>query len=559
MTKAIFRSSVALAALTLAALALTALPANAQDKSRPKKTKDRLDLLESEVDELENNLKDVYGADAPDSLRSRLSALQAKMDEIAMQMSELNEKAAASEEAATERDARLDDLSEEVKSLWKDIESFKEDLEQIKANPPAGYKDGFFIGSIDGKFKLTINGFVRPYYSVGIQKVWDTDQYGNFIADDEGYAQGEDVKAVEGGFGMANARLALHAQILDVIHGEFEIDYGTLTGTVQYPHNARVGNSRYNKVEVNEHSLRFLDVYGEYAPIPEFNVRVGQFKVPFDQESQFDSNWLTFTSRSLITRAYPLWGEGIPEEALTYNWNYDMQRAASFGRDTGLELKGTVSEGMFNYAVGVFNGAGDNVENDNRDILVALRLSTEPAGKMTEGMSDLTTTTKPLVSIGAAFAYDLLEHQNLVDPLVTYNSSDVNLTADAHLKWYGVSFLGSIFYRHADHGAVFIDDNGDDAPIDSVGTEIQLAYFNDYTKLEPGFRYSLFDADMNRNLDHIHEITAILSYYPFSPNLKIQAQYRGLFPAQTDRSYLRPWGVWYDYSSEITLMAQVAF
>ncbi|MCP4677579.1 MAG: hypothetical protein GY854_19105 [Deltaproteobacteria bacterium] len=565
MTKRTHHGIIVLATLLFVVLFLATIPAAAQDSSRPKKTRDRIELLESEVDSLEEKLENVLGADAPDSLRKRIGEIQSKIDDLAMQSSEVQEKTTAQGTAGEERDARLDDIAEEVSSLWKDVEAAKQEMEQIRAHPPAGYENGFFIGSKDGKFKLTINGFIRPFWRLGLQKDWTRDEHGRFVADDNGYPMGEDVEVQENGFGVANARLSLHAQLLDVIHGVFEIDYGTQTGTLQYPVNARVGNSRYGQVKVNEHSLRFMDVSGEYTPIPEFHVRVGQFKVPFDIESQFNADKLKFTTRSLMTRSYPLWGQGIPDNMLSYGWEYDMQRAAGFGRDTGIDFNGRVANGLFNYDVGVFNGAGDNVENDNRDVLVALRLSTDPAGPMTPGMSDLETSKSPLVSIGAAFAYDLLEHNNLVDPLATYNSSDINLTADAHFKWYGISALGAIFYRHADHGAVFIDENGSDTPIDSVGAVVQLAYFNDYTSLEPGVRYSIYDADMDIKLDHVHEIAVGLSYYPFVENLKIQVEYRGMYMADTVRTYLSPWDatrkydVWFDHYNEITIMAQVAF
>jgi hypothetical protein len=566
-----FRKDTALAAVFLGAFILAVCPALAQDEfasdlsdkpTRPKATKERVTLLETQVDQLDETLKEVYGAEAPDYLRQRLLEIQGKIDDVSMQLSEIHEGSTNTEEVLKEQEARLNDIAQEVTALWEEIEALKKWVDkQLTESPPAGYKDGFYIKSFDDKFRLTINGFVRPYYRLGLQKIWKTDQYGNFIPGENNKPMDEKVDVRENTFGAANARLIIHAKFFEVLHGEFEIDYGTLAGTVQYPVNADVGDARQNRVKIDKHALRYLDAYGEYAPFEELKIRAGQFKVPFDLESQFDSNWLTFTTRSLITRAYPKWGEGetIAISDLTYNYDYEMQRAASFGRDLGFELRGCVAKGLLNYNVGMFNGGGDNVDNDNRDMLTALRLSTDPVGKMTAGMSDFETVEKPLVSIGAAFAYDLLEHNNPIDPTVQYNSADVNLTADAHFKWYGVSALVDLFYRHADHGIAFIDENGDPAPIDSVGTALQIAYFNDFTGLEPAFRYSVYDTDMNLKLDHVHEITAALAYYPIAPNLKVQAQYRGLFPAQTDHSYLAPWGIWFDYYNEITIMAQVSF
>ncbi|MCP4605934.1 MAG: hypothetical protein GY847_36380 [Proteobacteria bacterium] len=564
MTKTTFCRGIALVSMSLMALTLSAVTVNAQEETeRPKGMRARVKLLETEIDKLDETLKDVHGADTPDSLRTQLAAFQSKVDSLSMQLSELYQKTLSGESGGQEQDARLNDIAEEVSSLWKETEALKTLREEILKDPPAGYENGFFIGSKADKFRLTLNGFVRPYYAVSFQKAWDADDYGDLIYDSGGDPTGGETEVQDNGFGVANARLVVHTQILDVIHGEFEIDYGTLTGTVQYPVNLSQGleDARYNRVEINDHSLRFLNIYGEYAPIPEFNIRLGQFKVPFDRESQIDANWLTFTTRSLMTRAYPRWGENVSDDSLARSWDYEMQRGSSFGRDTGLSLKGCVAEGIFNYEAGIFNGAGDNVTNDNRDMLIALRISTEPAGRMTETMSDLESSKSPLISIGAGFAYDLLDHKYMHNPADkhNYNSSDVNITADANFKWYGASVLAGVFYRHSDHGAVVQNEDAEDAPIDSMGIVAQVAYFIDNPGLEPAFRYSLYDADIDLKDNHVHEISAIFSYYPFVQNLKLQLQYRGLFPADTERSHFVPWGNWFDYYSEITLMAQVAF
>lgn len=525
-------------------------------EARPKGLNKRIDLLESQVDELQKTLQELHGAEAPDHLRKRLKLLESKLDEFTLKIDGIVQTSNTAENVNGEQSARLDDLAKEIAALWQDVQKHQALLE---TKPPAGYDNGFYIGSKDGKFKLTIGGFVRPYYRIGLQKVWQSDQYGFLVGDENSKPIGGDVQVRENTFGLANGRLILKARILEFLHGKFEIDFGTVAGSVQYPINAAVGNARYSAINIEKHSLRFLDVYGEYAPLPEIRVRIGQFKVPFDKESLIYSNELTFTTRSLMTRAYPMWGEGIPDDSLGFHWNYEMQRAASFGRDTGLEVSGSVFGGMFQYQAGVFNGSGDNTENDNRDVLVALRLATDPLGSMTPGMSDLETVKKPLLSVGAAFSYDLLEHVSAVDPLKEYNSSDLNLTADVHFKWHGIAVLAAMFYRHADHGAVFTDESGDNYPIDSLGLQASVSYFNDYTRLEPAFRYSVYDADMERKLDHVHEITAALGYHPFLPHVKVLIEYRGLFAAQTDRTYLVPYGVWYDYYNEISIMAQMAF
>ncbi len=578
MTKAIFGKSIALAAVSLTTLVFICQTAGAQEllSGRPKGAKARLKLLENQVDDLHDTLKKVYGAETPSFLREKSTELQARLDAIDAQLGEIKEDYAQTQEVDQEQNAQLDDVSEEVNTLWTDVKAIKEKLKYRVA----GYENGFFIGSRDGKFRLTMNGLVRPYYGFGFQKEWARTETGGLVYDN-GAPIGGDATIKEHEFGLANARVTISAKLFSVIHGKFEIDYGTnrglvqfpkqpqfgvgyglQTGEVEYPNNADPAGSSVNRVVLDQHALRFLDMYGEYAPLPEIKVRLGQSRVPFDRQTQIDESNLTFSSMSLMTRAYPMWGQGEAadwEDVTTYNYNYELQRGASFGRDLGLNIHGSIAKAMFNYSVGVFNGAGTNVSNDNRDFLFGLRLWTDPAGEMTPGMSDLEATKKPLVSVGVAFVYDLLEHNNPLDPNAQYNSSDVNITGDVHFKWYGLSLLIDMFYRHADHGNVFVDENGDDLALDSVGMTAQASYYIQKIKLEPGFRYSLYDADLEQEADHVHEITGILNYYIYGRNFNIGLEYRGLIPANEQRSYLVPWNVWQDSYHEISLLGQVAF
>ena len=57
----------------------------------------------------------------------------------------------------------------------------------------------------------------------------------------------------------------------------------------------------------------------------------------------------------------------------------------------------------------------------------------------------------------------------------------------------------------------------------------------------------------------MHELTGLVAYHVFDNALKLQLEYRGLYAAQTDWTYLAPWGTWNDFSHEFTLMAQLAF
>jgi hypothetical protein len=531
-----------------------------EENKRPKAVKDRISLLENQVDKLAVKLQDVTGGSSPNALRVQIREIREILDKLVMEVHETDTKAKAE---GKQQDERLDDIAEELSSLWKKSEEVEAAIKDLQERPMAGYEDGFCISSSDRKFQLIINGFVRPYYRAGFQKQWYKNRYYELVRDENGKPRGGDTTVVENDFGVANARLAFNARVLDVLRGTLSIDFGNLSGEVQYPliPHYDLSGVRYNRVDINEYSLRLLDAYGEYVPMEEISIRVGQFKVPFDREtSLFYANQLTFTSRSLMTRRYVLFNDRVdPDQIDTFNWDYDTSRGSSFGYDRGLALRGKVSEGIFRYSAGIFNGGGPNAGNDNRDVLIAARLASDILGEMPEGMSDLDVSKKALLSIGAGLAYDLPAHKHPTDINKTYNSSDFSITADAHFKFMGASVMFAFFYRHADHGNVFVDSSGNDKSINSLGLTPQVSYYIEKIKLEPAIRYSLYDADVDLADDHVHELTGAINYYPYPEHLKVSLEYRGVYPQDPGRSYLAPFNGWYDYLHEIAVMAQFAF
>jgi hypothetical protein len=539
------------------ALLLCAPAARSQDQkpAKPAKVADRVDAAEARLAEVEAALGEIVGQDTPSALRSRIETLQDNFEAL---LRDLDGVRAGLDETAMrgeERDDRLEALNAEITDLWAGVEELKKEVRALSESEPAGYDDGFFVASRDGKHRLKLNGYVRPYYRMGLQKGWDLTRTGDLAYDDQGRPMGGDLEIKENAFGLGAARLILSAQVFETVKLVAEIDYGTLSGQIEFPMNATPPSSiAYSHIDVNEHALQFKNVYGEFSPLRELRLRAGQFKPGFDRETQFSDNGLTFSSRSLMTRRHARFGEGQNlENTLTYRWDYEVVRGSSFGYDRGFQAAGCIAEGLLKYAVGAYNGGGPNVGNDNRDVLLTLRLESDFLGMMTPGMSDLDTVEKPLVSIGAGLAYDLPEHHDAIDPARTYNASEISVTGDVHAKWMGVSLLGSVFWRTADHGEAWPTE------IDALGLAGQISYFNDFTGLEPGFRYGSYDPDIDRELNHIHELTAALRYHAVPGHLSLAVEWRGLFAAQKDQTYLKPWGVWFEDLHELTLMAQASF
>jgi phosphate-selective porin OprO/OprP len=91
-------------------------------------------------------------------------------------------------------------------------------------------------------------------------------------------------------------------------------------------------------------AITLKDGYIDFRFMPGLALRAGQFKTPFSQEELTSSRFIDFVDRSVLNELAP-------------------------ARDAGAMLHGQFFDGILSYAVGVFNGAGENgVDNsDGKD------------------------------------------------------------------------------------------------------------------------------------------------------------------------------------------------
>lgn len=104
------------------------------------------------------------------------------------------------------------------------------------------------------------------------------------------------------------------------------------------------------------------DCYMGWKPAKEFGIRFGQMEVPISQEEIESTLFIDFVERSAMNRLSPV-------------------------RDLGMEVYGAVSDGLFEYEAGVFNGfqSGSNTRNlndnnDEKDLAARLRVTPFKAG-----------------------------------------------------------------------------------------------------------------------------------------------------------------------------------
>ena len=121
-------------------------------------------------------------------------------------------------------------------------------------------------------------------------------------------------------------------------------------------------------------SVRLLDAYLRWKLRPEINFQVGEFKIPYSQEALCGpANWLSTE---------------LPTAVSKLNGYSDLSGQASHknGRDIGLMVYGSAIHkedfDVLRYRLGVFNGNGINVKDDNRKKDVAAMLWVSPVRQL---------------------------------------------------------------------------------------------------------------------------------------------------------------------------------
>ena len=221
-----------------------------------------------------------------------------------------------------------------------------------------------------------------------------------------------------------------------------------------------------------------------------FEVRGGQFKVPFGRQELTSSERLQFVDRSIVTDEFVR------------------------GRDVGVQVAGLLVAKKLSYALGLFNGNGRNrPTNDNSKFLYAARVTFQPWGGVGYSEGDFESKDHPLFEVAG-------ELQRNNQQLVT-NANDFDDTtfgADAVFKWKGISLYAEYFDRKRtpEEGASF----------HSTGFVGQAGCFLQRDRWEVAFRYAVFDPiDFSPGNDRT-EVGGALSYYIRGHRLKLQSDFR---------------------------------
>ncbi len=321
----------------------------------------------------------------------------------------------------------------------------------------AGYKPGgFFIKSEDGNYSIKIGGQAQFRFDYDIN---DGDE--------------NDI-----GFEIKRFRLKLGGNLFNK----------------NFTYKAQIAWEKFDD-ELLYDALINYKVLGN-----NFEVRLGQQKVPWIRQQIISSSAQMFVDRSLAS------GEFLVQRP---HGSIDDFKLKGNVRDIGIVLHGAPFDKKLEYSAAIFNGEGPNNVNTNGNFLYNFRLVYNVLGNAGYGLeSDYDQSESPSLFLGATFNYNT---QNITE------NNIIQLGGEAGLKYRGFSTTGEFFYRHTDTSDDMLDSFTD------YGYYVQAGYFVIPKRMEVAARASqvfLEGPDNDRG-----EFQLGLSGYIYDTRLRVHSDY----------------------------------
>lgn len=316
------------------------------------------------------------------------------------------------------------------------------------AAPSVGYDNGFFIESADGAFSMKTQGRVQFRYTFTSAAVEDP--------------AGDDSRDNTSVLTVQRARLLFSGRAFtEDLAYKIEVDFSR--GTV---------------------SLR--DYYVDYRIAGDALIRFGQFKRPFSRQQITSSGRLDFVDRAITDRYY------------------------NAGRDVGLTIHNSYEKSPeLEWAVGLFNGAGDNQVPADFGPAVVARVGYNQGD--VKGYSEADLDGGPLrFGVGASALGFLTD----IDVGET-NLSGIRSELDYIVKVEGFSSTGGVYFSTLQDG-----EGLGDQTTDAIGFHVQAGYTVDATHQVAG-RYSLIAPEAD-GAGNQQEASLVYSLYRFGHGFKWQ-------------------------------------
>lgn len=354
----------------------------------------------------------------------------------------------------------------------------------------AGHKfgKGLTVATKDGRFSLQVRGRIQVRYDL---------EHPN-----------QDGKAIQQAIQIRRMRLQLQGNVFSpFVRYYFQFGFSPRDMSNDLPSEPSIRRNPVRDARIEIDRLR------------DFNVWIGQFKVPFSRQRRVSSSALNMVDRSLVNAEF----------------NVD--------RDVGIQVMSKDLGGLggrLAYYAGVFMGSGRNAfELAEPHMLAVGRFEVLPFGKFDDySEGDLARSRTPGLSIAGAYAFQDRGpgvRGNVGEyPADRGTTNFHHVTADLMFKWRGVS-LNTAFHLRKGYnrkGGGALDDNGVEIPTvaarQGLGWFGQLGYVVPKIPLEVVGRYALVRNNYGKTLSSLpdaDEAGGGLNYYFINHDLKVQLDY----------------------------------
>lgn len=248
------------------------------------------------------------------------------------------------------------------------------------------------------------------------------------------------------------------------------------------------------QVDFGKGKASLKDYYVDYFVNPHFGVRIGQMKMPFSRQQLTSSGSQTFVDRAITDKAF------------------------TAGRDVGLYVLSDYEKSNLEYAVGVFNGTGDNVVPSQFRPTVAARVGWH---------SDQMRGYKEADLEGGGFRWAVAGNAKINFDVKTEEPRDESMQAGADfaLKAHGFSATGA-FYLGMTGPTI------GDLEMEAIGAHVQAGYVIKGVYM-PAIRWSALMPEGDKN--DVMEIQGAFNIFPFgSHNLKWTTDVTAVLPEEGD-------------------------
>jgi phosphate-selective porin OprO and OprP len=348
------------------------------------------------------------------------------------------------------------------------------------------------------EYKLTLGGYIQANLESG------------------------DVSAFEGRFGVTKlkdrfrlrrARISLTGDFAEQFEfkaeGDFEQNDAAITAS------RRNGDGTFSTV-TNSNRVEFSasDVFINWHKIPEFNIKLGQWKAPFGLENITPDTLIYTIERSLPTGAI------VPERQIgVMAWGKPLTNVLPDEKD------------LVTYYAGMFNGNGRNFNNnDNNEFMYVGRLEIQPwKGKVRDLEASLKISgdyfhsrDDPGTNISPALNLRVNPDGSLSAFTLTSGAERDAFSFDVWLRVGPFDLISEYFEEQVDGRAV-----GNIAAMpdfNASGFYVLGSYFIVPKKLQAVVKWEHLNPGQFGN-DGISSLTGGLNYYIHSDSIKVMANY----------------------------------